>query len=80
MTTEVMSAQNVATTRKYKSELMQQRVRAARWFLVVAGGACGSGIGWCCRDRLAAAIGSGNPPSAVEAIGEPVSRFAGPDR
>src|SRR5690606_30778171 len=34
MTSEVMSAKNVAVARRHKSELMQQRVRAARWFLV----------------------------------------------
>lgn len=34
MTTEVMSATQVAQSRRQRSELMQQRVRAARWFLV----------------------------------------------
>lgn len=34
MTTQVMSAPAVATARRARSELMQQRVRAARWFLV----------------------------------------------
>lgn len=34
MTSEVMSATTVAQSRRQRSELMQQRVRAARWFLV----------------------------------------------
>ncbi|WP_248306132.1 carbohydrate ABC transporter permease [Devosia oryzisoli] len=34
MATDVMSATRVAQARKHRSELMQQRVRAARWFLV----------------------------------------------